>query len=429
MRRILAHFYPPTQTEFEDLWTNGAIVLDTNVLLNLYRYSDASRIQFAAVLQTLAERLWIPHQIAIEFHKNRIQVIDEQLLAFDSVIKKLSSARDSFDGEMGPFRKNESIDVANLISRHHSMSTELIEMVTAAKSAHILVPHNADEDTTAILVTALFEDRVGEPFEDDRLKKLYEVGVKRYQSKTPPGYKDSDKPEPEKYGDLVLWMQILEYANDNQQDVLFITDDAKEDWWRRERGKTIGPRPELIREFKNHTGRQVHFYSPQQFLERARDKFDANISQSTYDEVENLSAQHESDRLHDLVDLRLSAERVRAQIRETSARLALLDSPRMRPLSSATRMAHIEQELRTLERSKARLVEAINATDDPEGQDAAKGRLIDIQIDIDRVVQAFINEQEDQAVMADFPNERQRLEFQLLELKREYEFLTPNDNR
>ena len=31
--------------------------------------------------------------------------------------------------------------------------------------------------------------------------------------------------------------------------------------------------------------------------------------------------------------------------------------------------------------------------------------------------------------MADFPNERQRLEFQLLELKREYEFLAPNDNR
>lgn len=429
VRRTFAHFYPPTAAEFERLWAKGAIVLDTNVLLNLYRYSEASRGEFAAVLETLSDRLWIPHQVALEFHKNRLQVIGEQVSAFDAVIKKLSSARDAFEGDMGAYRKNESIDVASLISRHQLMTTELIESVVSAKNAHPQVPYGADEDPTVILVTALFKDRVGEPFDDDRMKSLLEDGAKRYQLKTPPGYKDADKPEPGRYGDLVLWMQILDQAKTTEQDVLFITDDSKEDWWRKERGKTVGPRPELIREFAMDTGRQVHFYAPQQFLERARDKFGANISQSTYEEVEKLSAQHASDRLHDLVDTRLSAEHVRAQIRETKARLALLDSPRMRPLSSATRLAQIEEELRGLERSKARLVKALNATDDPAERDAATDSLIDIQFDIDRVVLAFTDEQEDQAAMADFPTERQRLNFQLLELNREYEMLAPNDNR
>lgn len=429
VRRILAHFYPPTPAEFEELWTNGVIVLDTNVLLNLYRYSEASRTEFSAVLEALAERLWIPHQVALEFHKNRLRVIGEQLSAFDSVIRKLSDAGISFEGEMGEFRKNESMDVGTLVSRHKSMSSELIEMVKALKSAHPQVPHNADEDPTAILVTALFDSRVGEPFDADQMKSLYENGAKRYQSKTPPGYKDADKAEPERYGDLVLWKQILERAKHSQQDVLFITDDAKEDWWRRERGKTIGPRPELIQEFRTQTGHQVHFYSPNQFLKRARDQLDAKISQSTYDEVGNLSAQYESERLHDLVDLRLSAERVRAQIRETNARLAILDSPRTRPLSRATRLAQIEEDLHTLERTKSRLVKGLNATDDPEEQAAAMDHLIDLQADIDRVFEAFMDEQEDQAVMADFPAERDRLNFQLLELKREYEFLVPNDNR
>lgn len=177
VRRVLAHYYPPTETEFEQLWTKGAIVLDTNVLLNLYRYSDASRTEFAAVLQALALRLWIPHQVAFEFHKNRVQVINEQLSAFDSVVRKLSNAREAFEREMNAFRRNEAIDVATLIARHESVSTELIELVNAAKCAHPQLSHNADEDPTAIMVTTLFEDRVGEPFEDGPMKQLCEEGV------------------------------------------------------------------------------------------------------------------------------------------------------------------------------------------------------------------------------------------------------------
>ncbi|TFC56887.1 hypothetical protein E3O62_11955 [Cryobacterium sp. TMT2-15-1] len=423
MRSTLGHFYPPTGAEFEHLWAGAAIVVDTNVLLDLYRYSEASRTEFAAVLQTVCDRLWIPHQVALEFHKNRLNVIDEQVSAFNSVIKNLSSAQAAFAKDMGQFRKNESVDVAKFLSHHQVMSDDLIAMVSAAKEAHPHVPHNMDEDTTAILVTALFDGRVGEPFEDGRMKKLYEDGAKRYQSQIPPGYRDSKKPEPQRYGDLVLWMQLMEHASSNQKDVLFITGDDKEDWWRQEHGKTIGPRPELVQEFKNQTGHQVHFYSLKQFLSRAQEEFNANISQSTYDEVESLSVQHESERLN----WSLSAARVRSQIRETSVRLALLDSPRMGLLSSATRMAQIEEELRSLERSKSRLADSLNGADDPAEQDALTEKILGLQADIDRAIEAYIDEQETQASIADSPSERKRLNFQLLELKHEYETLAPYD--
>jgi len=427
LRNILGYFYPPTGAEFKHLWARAAIVVDTNVLLNMYRYSVASRTEFAAVLQTLSDRLWIPHQVALEFHKNRLSVIDEQLSAFDSVLKKLSSARDAFAGDMGQFRKNESIDIAKLISHHQVMSNDLIAMVIAAKEAHPRVPQNMDEDMTAILVTSLFDGRVGEPFEEGRMKKLFEDGAKRYQSKVPPGYKDSNKPEPQKYGDLVLWMQLMEHAKSNEQDVLFITDDGKEDWWRQEHGKTIGPQPELIHEFKNQTGHQVHFYSPQQFLARAQDELNAHISQSTYDEVESISAQHESERLHDLAKWSVTAARIRSQIRETNSRLALLDSPRMGLVSSVSRMAQIEEELRSLDRSKARLGDALDSVDDLAEQDRLTENLLGLQAEIDLTIEAYIDEQETQTSIADAPSERRRLNSQLLELKREYEVLAPYD--
>ena len=36
MREEFAEFYYPTESEIEELWQNGIIIFDTNILLNLY---------------------------------------------------------------------------------------------------------------------------------------------------------------------------------------------------------------------------------------------------------------------------------------------------------------------------------------------------------------------------------------------------------
>ena len=421
MRKTLAHYYPPTAAEFEVLWKHAAIVLDTNVLLDLYRYSEASKNEFAAVLRLLSERLWIPHQVALEFHTNRMQVIDEQLSAFDALVKKLESARGSLESDMNAYSKNESMDIPALVTRHKEMSAELIGMVTAAKSDHPRVPSNIDEDATAMMVTELFEDRVGEPFDETALKQLYEEGARRYPAKVPPGYKDSDKPEPDRYGDLVLWKQMLTFASDTKQDLIFITGDMKEDWWRRERGNTIGARPELVEEFRKDAGGQVHFYAPKQFLQRAHDYLDAKISQSTYDELENLSVQSEANRQHDIVDFQLEAERVRNQIRQVIVRLGLLDSPHMGAVASATRLASIEEKLRTMEISRKGFETAYRASDDADKQSELTDALVSIQENLDELYIAYVDEQETQTSIRNIPADRTRLLGELEKLKREHE--------
>jgi hypothetical protein len=421
VRKALAHYYPPTAEEFKELWENGAIVLDTNVLLDLYRYSEASRNEFAAVLRLLAERLWIPHQVALEFHKNRLQVIDDQLSAFDALTKKIESARSNLEGEMGAYSRNESMDIAVLISRSKEMFAELVEMVAGAKSSHRVIPHNVDEDTTAVFLTSLFEGRVGGPFSEVDLKQVYDDGAKRYKAKVPPGYRDADKPDPERYGDLVLWKQVLQFATETKKDVLFITGDSKEDWWRRERGKTIGPRPELIAEFRTHSERQVHFYAPKQFLERAQQHLNAEISQATYDEIDNLSTQQEADRAYHAVYPDSAVERLRARIRETRARLTQLELSHNRPLSNAKRMAKLQRLLSALDDEKTRLVEIFDGTEDPEDYAELSEMLILNQEKRDEVFEAFAQEHDEHLSTAESPDERARLMNLLAQLEVEYE--------
>ena len=49
----------------------GMIVLDANVLLDLYLYHRETRDIFIRVLEELQERIWIPHQAIKEFWQNR----------------------------------------------------------------------------------------------------------------------------------------------------------------------------------------------------------------------------------------------------------------------------------------------------------------------------------------------------------------------
>ena len=75
MRSSFCGYYPPTPDDYERLWKEATIVLDTNVLLNLYRLPTSARDEFLTVLDLLKDRLWVPHQVALEFQRNRLTVI------------------------------------------------------------------------------------------------------------------------------------------------------------------------------------------------------------------------------------------------------------------------------------------------------------------------------------------------------------------
>lgn len=61
----------PTPEDYTASLRTGLVVLDANVLLNAYRYHEPTRSDLFAILEALGDRLFVPHQAAKEFWKNR----------------------------------------------------------------------------------------------------------------------------------------------------------------------------------------------------------------------------------------------------------------------------------------------------------------------------------------------------------------------
>lgn len=103
-----------------------------------------------------------------------------------------------------------------------------------------------------------------------------------------------------------------------------MTDDEKEDWWRVERGRTLGPRVELVEEFWRASGKRVHFYTPDRFLHYAGERALTSVSASAVGEAKSVSGIARTDEVFsELVDFRAGMmderDRLLERIREVSA--------------------------------------------------------------------------------------------------------------
>jgi hypothetical protein len=298
-------FYPPADHELEELWTRGLIVLDANTLLNLYRYSDETRDEFLDLLRNNAQRLWLPYQVGLEFQNNRLGVIEQQASAYEAVIKTIKGAELAVSAELLKYKKHSTMSAQELVDHYHRAVTPILNTLISARDSHLArAPSRVEIDLVWQAVTSLFDGRVGEPFSDEELKKIYDEGRARYAEKTPPGYEDEKKGEPRCYGDLVLWKELLRKAEEQQSTAIFVTDDGKEDWWRIVHGQTLGPRVELVEEFRTRAQKRIHFYSPEQFLRYAKERFSAKISESSLGEVERISSLQAHDHVRNVVNAR-----------------------------------------------------------------------------------------------------------------------------
>lgn len=258
MKKSFIGYYTPTESEFGQLWSSARIVVDANVLLAVYGLSPSTRDTLLAVLEIVRERLWIPNQFALEFQRNRVARILEEVKHYEDARRNLKSILDD------QFRSRT----------RHPFVSEGIEKELEGICENMLQGKMEQEkllssDPHFAKITQLFEGRVGAPYNENDLGQAYDVARKRFSERVPPGYKDSDKPEPERYGDYVGWRQILDFATKNQASVILVTDDTKEDWWRREGAQTFGPRPELVAEFRGYCSGLFYMYSSDRFLEQS----------------------------------------------------------------------------------------------------------------------------------------------------------------
>jgi hypothetical protein len=311
MRDLFPGYYKPSQKDFDELWQNAIFSFDANILLNIYRYSPATREKLFEIFETAKHRIFIPHQAVKEFQKERLTVISHQLKPYDEIQELLDESFDELEKKLNEYRNRHSftafVDMDNISNKIKTANDKVKNKLNASKQTYLDL---LSDDTLRDRLTELTEDQVGQPYSEEDLEALYKKAKARFEKKQPPGYEDSGKSIPEAYGDVIIWHQLIRHAKEKQKPLIFVTDDSKEDWWLKHKGKTIGPRPELIEEMLAETGMKFYLYTSAKFIEYAGKFLNIDEKPEILEEAEAVSSQKQ---IFDTEQMRIQQRQLKRQ--------------------------------------------------------------------------------------------------------------------
>ncbi len=329
MKKKFPGHFKLSEAEIKKVWDECIFVLDANILLNLYRYSDDTRTQFLKILRLIKERIWVPNQAAKEYLRNRLGVIGQQEKAYDQTIEAIRK----IEGDFKSKRQHPFLSEKSLKGLCGSFDQVVNELEKSQKSHTKLIAN----DQILNSIEKLVSERVGDPFEAETLEAIRKEGEKRYSSHIPPGYKDSSKGDDgdpyRKFGDLIIWKEIIEKAKSEKRDIILISDDNKDDWWLKFQGKTISPRPELIEEFMRETDQKFQMYLADRFLSYAAGYLKEQVSKPAIEELKKLREIEEVHRkkkrsLMRRWELKNRAQMLQEEMAELDANLSMMKEQR-----------------------------------------------------------------------------------------------------
>jgi hypothetical protein len=306
MRELFPGYYPSNVGDV-DLGADGTIVVfDANVLLNLYRYPADAAEDLLRMIEALGDRAWLPHQTALEYHRNRLTVIAEQNKRFREVRNIVKKGLTSVEAELEKLqlrKRHSTIDPSQLLVQMQAVAEKFNQDLQRQEEAHLDV---TDDDPIRDRLNSVFSGRVGvPPPQQEWIAELEEEGKHRYEAKIPPGYRDTAKEGQafihrgleyrREYGDLILWKQIIEHCERSHlRQVVFVTDDDKEDWWLSvDSGgrKRIGPRTELIDEITRETDVVLFsMFSSERFAQNFAEVLKIELHQTTVEQVRDVKS-------------------------------------------------------------------------------------------------------------------------------------------
>lgn len=309
MRKSLKGFYDLPNDSLSEIWSSDStlFILDTNILLSLYQYSLETRSELLKVLGLVQGRIWIPFHVALEYQRRRLDVVRNEKLVFANINKKLSTIQNMVSRDFSEFDlKARNTALFDLEERFKKDLFSLIDSFKAeVDEADKAQPCVRSDDVIRAQLDVLLEGKVGVEPSDEWVLDIAKQGIVRYANKVPPGYEDVNKEKDtskasftfngvtyeRKYGDLIIWKQIIEHVKEQSgiTNVIFITDDSKEDWWEiiNSRGdKTIGARPELRSEIHSEAGvENFKMYHTNDFLAAAKVYCDVSVDDKAIEET------------------------------------------------------------------------------------------------------------------------------------------------
>lgn len=271
------------------MWKDAGFVFDSNVILGLYDLTDTSRDDLFALLDRLASRIWAPHQVAAEFLQNRPKVLAGRVGGYKKFLEEVKDAKKRLE-DVTKSTAHPTVHERDLVAKAVEALAK-IEKDVESGLERVRKPLEGDVlagDALMEKVSRLLAGRIGSSFSQHELEKLYAEAETRFAHRIPPGFADRGKESVRRFGDVVLWKQIIAFAIAKKKPIIFVTNDAKGDWWWMEGDKTMGPLPGLRREFRAATGQEFYAYTADQFVAQAKRFLSEGVEDKTAEELRAL---------------------------------------------------------------------------------------------------------------------------------------------
>ena len=249
----------------EQIQKDCIFVFDTNVLFVPFDSSEKSIEEINKILKKLKKdnKLFIPARVAREFANNRAKRIGDLFLKVRQTKENLNSGPYKFedyplleDNQNYKLVKQKFDSISNLIRESRNLLTNI---------ENDIQNWNWDDNVSKMYKEIFTKNNIIELKKEQ--KDLIEDLQNRIQYKIAPGYKDSGKID-DGIGDLIIWTTILELAKDKNADVIFVSNDQKNDWFYKQDKIGLYPKYELFDEFRRLTGeKSIHIINFPKFLE------------------------------------------------------------------------------------------------------------------------------------------------------------------
>ncbi|HCH5065421.1 TPA: DUF4935 domain-containing protein [Vibrio parahaemolyticus] len=295
------------------IWNDCLFVFDTSALLDLYFFTKKSQDKiFDNVFSKVNGRLWVPQHVEFEYLKNRKLAIKKPIKEKyeslnENVINKIKSntvlvgklidelGKKTIKDEVHPYIDNALVKTLKESFDVFKNEYQLVESKIDAEIKERINEVNdySENDIVFERISSIFN--VGREFSFKEIMEVVQEGKIRYENKIAPGYMDgvgsNAKDGTQKYGDLIIWKQIIEQAKDSSKAIVFITNDVKDDWCYKEKRsnelRIERPKEDLVKEIKDEANVDFWMYTFSQFLYKSNRYIGSLITEDVLEEAKD----------------------------------------------------------------------------------------------------------------------------------------------
>lgn len=277
--------------------TGGTIyAVDTNVLLNLFKFTPATRNEVLGALSKMAPALFVPHQVVKEFwgaldevtsgrhHQEAISNLTSYAAKSQEVAEKWRlGAGLTSDTDQGRFEDMEQLRDA-LAAAFDGLINAIEEMKAQAQEG---------QSDILVELERILDGRVGRAPEPSVRQKTIAEFESRVKEENLPGARDLSKGVEKAASDFLIWRECVDAGKARKAesgravDLTLITNDLKDDWVRTRRSAdTPLALRTLVREYADTAGGVFRIRTFLSLLDIARTHFGAQVSDASLAQVE-----------------------------------------------------------------------------------------------------------------------------------------------